>query len=981
MRLLARLLARLARGSATHPRATLTVAVLLAAIGLAAASRLELRTSNLDLVDPTLPQVQAFLDFAADFGTPNVLVVALRGTGEGNHESSLRAAIDEIVPRIRQTAGVRSATAGPPVGELPAGLFAEDRYFRSRRGDLYFVFVQPRDDRSAVATLAPFVASVRATLESSGLRELGVEWAFTGMPQYAVDDRDAVRADITLLSLVSLALVALVFVAGFSTVRLPLAAVLGLLLAVCWTLGLASVAPGYLTLLSAFFGSILFGLGVDHGIHVVARAEDLLRQGLAPAAAAAEAAASIASGLATGAVTTSALFLSLTACGFRGFAELGLIAGTGVLLCLLATVTVLPACIALAPARVVGRGGTSRLTATLLRLASPRLAAAMAAAAIVAGGVAYATGGPGFDGNYLDLQPKGSSAVALERQMVAESELSPQFAAFTAADPEDLRSLLISLLDSDDVGAVHSLADFGLYSPVGDLSDRFAAGDVAHLRSSDGRLAAYVYPDGDVWDPEVGSSFRDALRATGRSYTGIVALGDFMVQRSWRALRIAAALAALVLPVVVLLDFRRLAPAALALTPTALTAASFPLLLEACGIAFNPLNVLALPIVLGIAVDDGVHLTHRFVAERGDLAATLAGTGRSVVLTTATTLAAFGTLVLARHRGLSSFAAALAIGVGAALVFSLTVLPALLVAGRQRLLRADLVGREKEPRMMQALAVRLEMIQFKHTVFALPFAFLGAILAARGLPPLAAALWVLVAMVGARTAAMAFNRIVDARFDALNPRTADRALPAGLVSTREAWLLVVVSVAVFELACLRLNPLTLALSPLVLLLVLGYSLTKRFTAGSHLVLGAALSLSPLGGWVAVTGSLGGYPWWLSLGVLLWVAGFDIVYSCQDADFDRRFGLHSIPARLGRRRALRLAAALHAAALAAFAAVGFAVAIGPLYLAGVALAGAAMLYEHLLVRPDDLSMVHRSFFTMNGVVSVVLLVATAVSLGF
>ena len=202
------------------------------------------------------------------------------------------------------------------------------------------------------------------------------------------------------------------------------------------------------------------------------------------------------------------------------------------------------------------------------------------------------------------------------------------------------------------------------------------------------------------------------------------------------------------------------------------------------------------------------------------------------------------------------------------------------------------------------------MIKFKHTVFALPFAFMGAFLAGRGAPGIMVFLWVIVAMAGARTCAMGFNRIADRHFDASNPRTEGRAIPSGLVTLAESWIMVVVAAGLFFFACFMLNGLTLTLAPFALALTLVYSLTKRFTWLCHVVLGVALAFSPLGGWVAVSGSFAGYPWSLSLGVLFWVAGFDMMYACLDADFDRKAGLFSMPARFGHHRTFNLAIFFH-----------------------------------------------------------------------
>jgi 4-hydroxybenzoate polyprenyltransferase len=266
------------------------------------------------------------------------------------------------------------------------------------------------------------------------------------------------------------------------------------------------------------------------------------------------------------------------------------------------------------------------------------------------------------------------------------------------------------------------------------------------------------------------------------------------------------------------------------------------------------------------------------------------------------------------------------------------------------------------------------MVKFSHSVFALPFAVAGAVLASRvsGLHWLQG-LWIVVAMVCARNAAMGFNRLVDHRLDAANPRTAGREIPAGALSPVAVGLFTLVLLAGFVLAASNLNRLCLMLSPLAILIILGYSFTKRFTWGSHLFLGLALAIAPVGGWVAITGKFAVTPWLLAAAVLLWVAGFDIIYSCQDAAHDRKAGLHSIPGRFGIGPALVIARLFHVLALAVLAAVGRTAGLHPVYYAGLALIGGLFLWEHRLVRADDMSRVDMAFFNMNGIIAVLYLV--------
>ncbi len=270
------------------------------------------------------------------------------------------------------------------------------------------------------------------------------------------------------------------------------------------------------------------------------------------------------------------------------------------------------------------------------------------------------------------------------------------------------------------------------------------------------------------------------------------------------------------------------------------------------------------------------------------------------------------------------------------------------------------------------LRTTLEMIKFEHTVFALPFAFLGAVLAANGLPTWWQILWITLAMVGARSAAMTFNRIVDRDIDAENPRTADRELPSGKLSVGFAWSFFIASVALFLLAAYLLNWLTFALSPLALLSILGYSFAKRYTALAHLLLGWALAISPTAAWIAVRGTMDSeVPLLLSLLVLMWTAGFDVLYACQDYEFDKRSGLRSIPARFGVKNSLWIARLFHAQAFVVLVLLYLVTGLGWLALIGVLAVGGLLVYQHTLIKPNDLTRMNVAFFTTNAFVSVIL----------
>ena len=286
--------------------------------------------------------------------------------------------------------------------------------------------------------------------------------------------------------------------------------------------------------------------------------------------------------------------------------------------------------------------------------------------------------------------------------------------------------------------------------------------------------------------------------------------------------------------------------------------------------------------------------------------------------------------------------------------------------------------------MFSRLRTYASFVRFSHSVFALPFAFAGALLAlqqqeAQWGEALAMRLfWILLAMVAARSAAMGFNRLVDARFDALNPRTAGREIPRGAMSVREATLFVVVASVVFVYAAWRLGPLCAALSPVALGIVFWYSLAKRYTTWTQLFLGLAMAVAPFGGWLAAGGRGGWQPWLLSMAIGTWVAGFDVLYACQDLDFDRGHGLKSIPVRFGVAASLAISRGLHVVAVLCLASLAFVTPLGGLYLAGVVVVAALLVYEQSLVRADDLSQVKRAF-DLNGYVGILYLIVLVAAL--
>lgn len=275
------------------------------------------------------------------------------------------------------------------------------------------------------------------------------------------------------------------------------------------------------------------------------------------------------------------------------------------------------------------------------------------------------------------------------------------------------------------------------------------------------------------------------------------------------------------------------------------------------------------------------------------------------------------------------------------------------------------------------IKVFLEMIKFAHTIFALPFALTGALLAARGIPSLGQLFWIVMAMVGARTAAMGLNRVIDAEIDAENPRTRGRAIPAGLIGKGTVLVFIVLSVTLMLYAAHRLNPLCFKLAPVALCFLVLYSYCKRFTAWAHVVLGLCLGAAPIGAWVAIRGTVELPAVLLGLAVLFWVAGFDVLYALQDLEFDRQRGLHSIPVRLGVFGSLWTARLFSCVMVALLMLVYRLLPVGGFFLSGITAAALLLLYEHWLLRKGDLARLDMAFFTMNGYISVIIFVATLV----
>lgn len=670
-----------ARYSMRHPWVVLGSALVAALVSIhAAMQHLEIKTSNLDLVNPELPAIRDFLAYADEFGTPNVLVMVLEGADEGR----MQVAVDELEAAVRALPGVRNVVGHLPFDADRLATAGIDRYLVSRDRGMYMLFIQPEDSRSRADTMTPLLAGVRRVIEAGGYEGRGIRVGLTGIPQYAVDDRDIIQQDISTLSTISFVLVAILFAWAFTSVRRPLMAMVALGFAVVVMLGIMVIHPGHLTLLSAFFASILFGLGIDYGIHIINRAEELMQEGQTEPEAIARSIAALSPDLSTGAITTAVVFFAMMASGFRGFAELGLIAGAGVLICLLMMCTVLPALLSIVPFR--GRRTASAGAARIGRMVIASQHPAISLVIVIAVAAALLLGRPPpFDGNYAALQPADSEAVRLEQAMVERSDLSPQFAVFTTDDKNRAVDLADRLVDEPSVAAVRSVSDLEMLGDLSEWPDAFARQFV----STSGHYAVYAYPGGNVWNPPEQDAFVAAMKRHDPSVTGMPVLGQFMTALSAQALFRTSMLGGLLMIACVYLDFRRLVPTALAVMPTLLTVACMQGIMNLLRMPFNPINIMALPVILGIAVDDGVHIVHRFIHENGDMERTLAGSGRSIVMTSLTTIAAFVSLAFTRHRGLASFSILLVIGVGVALLLSVVLLPPILKRTRRHVCRAD----------------------------------------------------------------------------------------------------------------------------------------------------------------------------------------------------------------------------------------------------------------------------------------------------
>ncbi|MCB1050223.1 MAG: MMPL family transporter [Acidobacteria bacterium] len=643
---------RWAAGVVDHPGRVwfwLVVMVLPAFWGL---SRLEVKTSNFDLVDPGDPEVARLLAFNRDFGGINPIVWVVSGSDPKlRHEL-----VDQLAHFARQHTLVKGVVERWPNDRGQVDFLDGD--------GLSLVLVQPRDQKVQASLLKPLIADLEAWNQSQMRQFSAVNLGLTGIPVYAVADQTSIQTEVSQVSVWSLIGVLILFMLGFHRFFHPLLAVGVLCLVVLVSVGWTAIWPGYLTHVSGTFASILIGLGVDFSIHFIHRLEQMpqadwrerVKQTIAVSGPA----------LATGALTSAAVFLSLLGSGFQGFSELGWIAGGGLLICLIATTTVLPLLL---------------LRTRPLPQVSPQtewtLPGYFAWPLLVGGLLLGAWRNPGFDSNYLSLQPQQSSAVFWEKQLVEHSDWNTQFMGFRVNDLQAWLTLKQKLRNQASVGRV--LCPLQWVELQSDpLIASLAQSLLATMRSPQGDYPVFVFPRANVWNAADQTPFLEDMQAIDAQTTGMPLLGKVMVDKTHTALRRTAIWGSLAILLVLILDFRKVRLILLACLVPALTLWTLKGLMAVLGLSFNPLNVMAVPLILGIAVDDGVHLLHRTQQEGGRVASALGGTGRSIVLTSLTTLCAFGMLALTANPGLASFGLILVLGVGLALVFSLLVLPVMM---------------------------------------------------------------------------------------------------------------------------------------------------------------------------------------------------------------------------------------------------------------------------------------------------------------
>ena len=671
---------KIVRFAVYRPIPVLLLTFIFTILSLFLSSKLALKTSNLDLIDKDAPIVSQFLDFAGKFGTPNTLVVVLHG----HDPETVKAKVNMLGPALRALPGMRRV-----IDRVLSDIEAYGRgdissYLTARNQSAFYLFLQPKDSTTDVNKTAPFVESVKSTLNAQISSKEDVTWGVTGIPQYALDDRDIIQHDISFLSFVSLGLNIALFILVFGTLRRPIIANLVLLVAMIISLGLAALYPGHLTLLSAPFVMMIFGLGIDYGILMISSVEECIRDGMSERDALVFSVTSLARSISTACLTTAAGFFALCFSGFQGFAELGFIAGCSLLICLPTMLVILPAVLSFIPWHNRDSASAKNLVGDLV-LRLPR--SLLGPLALIFSIAAICIGAPAFDSDYLNLQPANSKAVALEREMIEQSDYSPYFAGFVTNTIEEAGALSERLRSEPLVGAVRSISDFSAMLAAGGGIQSLPPEISGIFNSADGHFAVYAFPSHNIWQSQNETEFLSAMRNIDSNVTGMPFLGNYMIGQTKRALKITGILSAIALFLIVTLDFRRPLPVLLVTLTPLLSVPWMHAFMYFFGLSYNPLNIMALPIVLGTAVDGSVHIVHRFFEAHGNIDNALARSSRGVLLTTLTTLAGFGCLAFTTHRGLQSFSLILTAGISASMILAFTLLPWLLELFKAKLIK------------------------------------------------------------------------------------------------------------------------------------------------------------------------------------------------------------------------------------------------------------------------------------------------------
>ncbi len=648
------------------------LALLWLAIAIFLMSKIDLRTSNLDLVDPDNPVVAQYVAFSEKFGTPNPIVISLSGA----KPADLRKTVDTLQPLLLGMEGVQSVKAVVPQEYQTllreSGAEDNDLYMHDEQSKHYYVFIQLSDPFTRIDFLDRWVPPIRKTIDDV-CQPLGIQHEWTGLPMYALDDRDIIQGDLLKASIISVILVIIIISLGFGSIKSTFAAALPMMAGILGCAGFSVLFPGYLTLMSSAAFSLLVGLGIDFSIHMLSRVDAAVHENSAMGR-------SLRRSMTSSALTSACVFFTMLTGPFRGFREFGLLCGVGILLLLFYFLRFYPRLLRRWPPRETAVADESR-GSPVKGIYKVLLGICMSLSLLVA---VYGFSKPThFNGNYQDLQPLNSATVRCERQMMAESNWHPVFAAMSIHGQKNALRICENLRTHKKlVSDLHCLAELEELGPLPkidgeNLNSFFKAPDL---------YAIHVFPAIDVWNSEEVQEFNSLLRKYDENVTGMPVLGQAMTEWTREAFQQTGLVACLAVFLLVLLDFKNPLAAMLAALPTWLSAGWLLAVYHYLDIPFNPISVMAWPIIFGIAIDDGIHLTHYLLAGNSWRLSFKNPLCKAMILTSFSTMVAFGTLMLSQHRGLSSMSSLICLGMGMALIASLLVLPYAVSIFPQRIL-------------------------------------------------------------------------------------------------------------------------------------------------------------------------------------------------------------------------------------------------------------------------------------------------------